>query len=706
MTEYIRFNMADDNIENIKISMEELEKTPKLCLNMIVKNESKVICRLLESVTPLIDSYCICDTGSTDDTKEIIRDFFESKNIPGKVVEEPFKDFGYNRSVALKACEDMDNADYILLLDADMVLKIGEKTTPHEFKKSLVHDVYHVFQGNDDFYYKNTRIVKNRRGMYYWGVTHEYVKSPEGSTTSRIEKDILFINDIGDGGSKADKFIRDINLLTKGLEENPNNDRYTFYLANSYRDSGNYEKAIEYFKKRIDIGGWYEEIWFSYYSIGKCYKHMNDMPNAIYYWLEGYNFFPNRIENLYEIVSHYRHLGKNRLAYTYFTIANTERTKHPERDYLFMQKDVYDYKLDYEFTIIGYYCNDHKLNLPQYCMKVLAHSTCEEHTAKNVLSNYKFYTSRLKDWDTSVDQNSELLKKVGKKMMEPFANEFNSSTPSMCINDKGDLVVNIRYVNYKIDDNGGYVNKEHIETKNIIGVFDISNPLEWKQKDEFLLQYNNEIDNLYVGLEDVRIHSYNGNVYYNANRGLSYHNIKVEHGVIDMNEGVTNSGIISKSAQHDVEKNWVIFNDANNSQKMIYGWHPLVIGNVESPTRDFENMEYIHTHAVQTPVLFRFLRGSTNGVTIGNEIWFICHAVSYEDRRYYYHIFVVLDAATYQLKKYSTLFTFEKEKVEYTLGFIHIKDTNQFYIGYSLMDRETHFMTVSKRVVDGMMITV
>ena len=706
MTEYIRFNMADDNIENIKISMEEKEKTPKLCLNMIVKNESKVITRLLESVTPLIDSYCICDTGSTDDTKEIIRDFFNSKNIPGKVVEEPFKDFGYNRSVALKACEDMDNADYILLLDADMILKIGEKTTPYEFKKSLTHDVYHVFQGNDDFYYKNTRIVKNRCGMYYWGVTHEYVKSPEGSKTERIDKSVLFINDIGDGGSKADKFIRDINLLTKGLEENPNNDRYTFYLANSYRDSGNYEKAIEFFKKRIDLGGWYEEVWFSYYSIGKCYKHINDMPNAIYYWLEGYNFFPNRIENLYEIVSHYRHLGKNRLAYTYFTIANAERTKHPERDYLFMQKDVYDYKLDYEFTIIGYYCNDHKLNLPQYCMKVLSHSTCEEHTAKNVLSNYKFYTSKLKDWDTSVDQNSELLKKVGKKMMEPFGNEFNSSTPSMCINDKGDLVVNIRYVNYMIDDKGGYVNKEHIETKNIIGVFDISNPLEWKQKDEFLLQYNNEIDNLYVGLEDVRIHSYNGNVYYNANRGLSYHNIKVEHGIIDMDEGVTKSGIISKSGQHDVEKNWVIFNDANNIQKMIYGWHPLVIGDVKSPTRDFENMEYNQTHVVDTPILFRFLRGSTNGLKIGNEIWFICHAVSYEDRRYYYHIFVVLDAATYQLKKYSTLFTFEKEKVEYTLGFIHIKDTNQFYIGYSLMDRETHFMTVSKRVVDGMMISV
>ena len=47
-----------------------------LCLNMIVKNESKIIARLLTSVSPIIDSYCICDTGSTDNTVEIIQNFF------------------------------------------------------------------------------------------------------------------------------------------------------------------------------------------------------------------------------------------------------------------------------------------------------------------------------------------------------------------------------------------------------------------------------------------------------------------------------------------------------------------------------------------------------------------------------------------------------------------------------------------------------
>ena len=54
---------------------------PKICLNMIVKNESAIIIRLLESVIPLIDSYCICDTGSTDNTITLIKEYCKSKNI-------------------------------------------------------------------------------------------------------------------------------------------------------------------------------------------------------------------------------------------------------------------------------------------------------------------------------------------------------------------------------------------------------------------------------------------------------------------------------------------------------------------------------------------------------------------------------------------------------------------------------------------------
>ena len=146
---------------------------PKICLNMIVKNESQVIERLLTSALPLIDTYCICDTGSTDNTIQIIKQFFDKVNISGKIVEEPFRDFGYNRSYSLSQCLGMENADYILLLDADMVLQLNTLLSIKEFKYNLKKDAYYLLQGTSKFHYKNIRIVKNDCNFSYWGVTHD-----------------------------------------------------------------------------------------------------------------------------------------------------------------------------------------------------------------------------------------------------------------------------------------------------------------------------------------------------------------------------------------------------------------------------------------------------------------------------------------------------------------------------------------------------
>jgi len=712
---------------------------------MIVKNESRIIRRLLESVVGIIDSYCICDTGSTDNTIEIIETFFGEKGIPGKIVREPFVDFAHNRSFALKACESMtENADYLLLLDADMILWKHPEYTLEQFKNSLTADAYYMFQGSDTFYYKNTRIVKNRKGIYYWGVTHEFVKTPEGTVYGTFDKPNIFIKDIGDGGSKSDKFERDIRLLKKGLEDLPNNDRYTFYLANSYRDHGDYAEAIETYKKRIAIGGWFEEVWHSHYSIGKCYQKLGDMTNAIYYWLEAYQLFPRRIENLYEIITHYRQTGKNELAYMFYVMALKQYTLHPRPDYLFLQKDVYDYKLDYEFSIIGYYCNVDKFDMTRICLKVLNCSIVDENVARNVLSNYKFYSKRLESISTSFSEtNRELLKNIGQDLFRDHFPEFVSSTPSISFYKPGFMVVVQRFVNYRINANGGYENQKNIATKNAVAIIDIKGPV-WTKTSEFEMPYNKAFDSLYVGLEDVRIHSHDGRLVYSANRGINHHHLMVEHGTIDINSRfayenkfssvnprkptqfvppcsgvltVSRSGLVLIDDQKQVEKNWVLFTDGNGTLKIIYGWHDLVIGNIkpenelesgsETDSDDeidtsIETTSYLFekTHTITTPVFFKYLRGSTNGVLIGDEVWFMCHVVSYEDRRYYYHVFVVLDSKTYEVKRYSTMFTLNGEKVEYTLGFVYFEESNQFLIGYSKMDNTTDYMCVSKDAIE------
>lgn len=648
-----------------------------ICLNMIVKNESAIIRRLIDSVLPIIDSYCICDTGSTDKTPEIIESYFALSGIPGKVVREPFQDFGYNRSNALGHCIGMDNADYLLLIDADMVLQIPKNFDVIRFKEYVASaDAHYMLQGTETFFYKNIRLVRNKPGINYWGVTHEYMNLPVGTKYGFFNKCDIFIWDIGDGGAKTDKFERDIRLLKQGLKDIPNNDRYTFYLANSLRDAGKMDEAIEMYNKRIALGGWIEEPWYSHYSLGKIYKHRNEMDKAVFHWLEAYSCNPTRIENLYEIVNYYRNNGKNDLAYMFYKIAREKRAEIKNWDFLFLEKDIYDFKLDYEFSIFGYYVNADKYDLVRCSMDLLNYHTVEPKIYKNILSNYKFYVPQIEGMH---EERYKVFSSVGDELMKQDG--FIGSTPTVCFHN-GELIVNRRFVNYKIDENGNYINREKIITKNVLAYFN-----ENEQKEEaVLLKYNTEYDGYYEGLEDVRLISYKGKLLYNANRGVD-NKMLIEHGEIELYE-TRGERLLKKENQNQIEKNWVLFCDANDNLKCVYKWHPLTIGSPE-----YGQLRDIQT--INTPLAFKNIRGSSNGVIIGDELWFLTHLVSYEDRRHYYHMMVVLDPVTYGLKRYTPLFTFTGKMVEYSLGFVEVDE--DILIGYSVMDKETNFIRVKKK---------
>jgi glycosyltransferase involved in cell wall biosynthesis len=622
---------------------------------MIVKNESNIITRMLDTVCHMIDSYVICDTGSTDNTIEVIERYMSQKNIPGIVISEPFRDFGYNRSFALAQCAGREKADYILLLDADMIFRA--KTDIRSILSQ--YTVWYMFQGSERFHYRNIRIVKNNCGITYWGVTHEYVDIPGNYNSGTLETSQAFIHDLGDGGCKTDKYERDIRLLEKGLREQPDNPRYTFYLANSYRDSGNQEWAIEIYKRRIQLGGWIEEIWMSHYEIGK----MSPPEIAIYHWLEAYNVFPERIENLYEIVKYYRVCGKHDLAFAFYKLAQTKLRENP--DFLFTQTDVYDHLLEYEFSIIGYYRNPKNKDMASHCMKLMDNPLLSWDLFKNIMSNYKFYAPVIEG--THIDLDDEV--------MGVNFDRFTGSTPSVC-HHNGQLVVCRRFVNYYINPEGHYTihnaDKHTIETINVLTPNQIV--IYDKQYDE---------NNRYKGIEDIRLFSHRDKLLFIGNRAFN-DTIKIEFGEIN-----GKSCFLKYEQQQPIEKNWVLFEDVDMELKCIYSWSPLIVGNIR------DDGAFVKTHTIQTPASFRNLRGSTNGVYIGDEVWFICHSVSDEDRRYYYHMMVAIDFANYRVKRYSPLFTFEKERVEYTLGFV-VQNEN-LLIGYSTMDRETKFITVAKQ---------
>jgi tetratricopeptide (TPR) repeat protein len=656
---------------------------PTLCLNMIVKNESKIINRLLTSVLPIIDTFCICDTGSTDNTCEIITEFFKKHDIKGKLIKEPFKNFEHNRNFSLFNCIGL--SDYVLLLDADMILDI------RNFNKNMLSmfDSFCVLQGSDQFYYKNMRIVKNN-GLYkYIGVTHECIITPSNNRNINIDKSQLFINDYGDGGCKSDKFVRDVLLLTNGIAEDPTNVRYHFYLANSYHDLGKNEDAIEMYKKRIALGGWNQEVWYSYYRIGLCYKNMNKMSDAIYYWLEAYNYLPERLEALYEILYYYRVKGNHKFGIAVYNMCKSIFDKKLMiDDYLFLQASIYSYKIYYEYTICACYVGITNINNE---LMIVLNECKDPNIINNVLSNIKFYKQILEPTRMFDFTNTTHM------LIGTHATRMNSSSSSI-IKVDNHYVMNVRMVNYLIDNNGAYHDCEkHIITTNKYIVLDSDFTIV--KEHHFKQDY---IDRKYIGIEDIRIFhdsldnglsvqkreiKYIGTGYHQNNKiGIVYGKYDLDsEEITDVNE--INSAFTSSNC----EKNWV-FTEYNNETHIIYKWHPLQLCKLDKK----DNLIRL-VKEIEMPSFFSLSRGSTCGSKYQEEIWFVLHVVSYEHPRHYYHCLVVFDN-NMKLKRYSAPFKFKGEPIEYCLGLIVEED--RVIMTYSCWDRTTQLAIYDKTYIN------
>jgi tetratricopeptide (TPR) repeat protein len=665
----------------------DIDKT--ICLNMIVKNESNIITRLFDSVSSIIDCYCICDTGSTDNTIQVIERYFENKNIPGKIVTEPFKNFSYNRNFALQSCNGM--SDYILLLDADMVLEIKN------FNKKILNysSSFSVLQGNESFYYQNMRIIKNNGEFKYKGVTHEYIDTPSDNIIYNIEKDVLFIRDIGDGGCKQHKFERDISLLLDGIKEEPNNDRYHFYLANSYHDCGRFSEAIDIYKKRIELGGWVQEIWYSYYRIGLCFKNLGNIESAIYYWLNGFDLFPERIEGLYEIIKHYRIISKHNLAYLFYQEAIKIIDLNKNRNsYLFLHEDVYTSKIYYEYTIIAAYLGIKNIN--SEVVQFLNNSR-DNNEIQNLLSNMKFYKNILKISSKIVLSNSIQVTIYN----EPIT--FYSSSSCLIPNRMGTgYQMNLRYVHYVMTPDGGYLNcdKYNVSVNKYIEFDDKMNIIFEK-----IVQFNfgDILDIRRTTVEDVKIFNdiesdnllFIGTGFHQSNQiGIVSGKYNIQDNTIAYNEINPNF-----NNQLYLEKNWVFVN-YKDSTHIIYNWYPLKICKINP-----NNNELCLLETRETPLLFSNIRGSTCGFTYLNknsikELWFISHFVCYESPRQYYHIIIVFDE-NLNLLRYSAPFKFENESIEFCLSIL--VENERVLINYSTWDKTTNIGIYDKQYIDSIL---
>ena len=385
-----------------------------ICWNAIVKNESAIIERCMSSMVGQIDYWVVVDTGSTDGTQQIIKDFMAKHKIPGELFERPWVNFSHNRSEALELAEN--KADYIFLCDADMTLEVLDP----EWKSQLQGDpAYSVIQKNSTLRYSNIRLVNGRltgRQRYrYWGATHEYCDSIEGNNSPTLLTGIE-LPDFTDGGSKGDKYARDAKLLMaeikklKALEKASDAKkqkameeglwdrkeelirRCTFYLAQTWRDSDQPKKALDTYKKRIALGGWVEEVYYSLLQVAKLKAQLNyPLDEVQQAFLAAYEYRPQRAESLYFLARYLRLNNRIKLAYIYAMAAISIPLS---TDKLFVNYPIYEWKAKDELAVSAYWVKNYHICYA-LCVELLENPTIPEQDKQRIQKNLAFAKEHL-----------------------------------------------------------------------------------------------------------------------------------------------------------------------------------------------------------------------------------------------------------------------------------------------------------------------
>lgn len=361
----------------------------KICLNMIVKNEKDVILRCLSSVTPIIDYWVIVDTGSTDGTQEIIRTYL--KEIPGQLFERPWKNWGETRTEALRLAQEKGEGDYLLFMDADDVLEISDEFDPEE----LECDLYYLWRGSHHFSYRKPQFVKKDLPWKWVGVTHEYLAC-EGTFTSDTLTSLRYLTLEGGAAAKdpQQKFWKNVHLLEEGLKAEPNNDRYAFYLAESYRDAGEKGKALEWYQKRIQMGGWAEETFWAMLQSSFLLRELG-LPASVVAeaFLAAHRFRPHRPEALYYLIESYLDQKNYEKAYELLKI-RAFIPQPAEKDSLFNMDWMDEYGFLFQLSLCSYYVGHYEESL-KACDQLLEISELPDNWRQQAQANRLFPLEKL-----------------------------------------------------------------------------------------------------------------------------------------------------------------------------------------------------------------------------------------------------------------------------------------------------------------------
>ena len=399
-------NVKNQIINNMRDNMYGPDRV-RIILIIMIKNESQIIKRALESVEEFVDAMCVCDTGSTDNTVEIVKEYFKTLKKPSKLYQHKWENFGHNRSLSFtdcaKFCKDLKwrtNKTYGLLLDADQKLVFNEYFN----KEDLDESGYNLKISSEWCFHYVPKLVNLSKNWKCIGSTHEYwieegVNNTEGY--AEIDEDDLYIEDIGDGGCKSDKYERDIKLLTQDLKKNPNDSRSIYYLGQSHYDLKQYDEAINWLKKRLlfhDVETDDEE-YKSLLRIAISLQRLNKPENIIHEaFMRCIDKFPFMLEPIHYLMNYYIDAEKWDKA---FEVGKLGLNVKLTDDIPFLTEfPIYDYKFKDDMLLACIESKNYAIGL-KVGMELLKEKKYDREDKDRIRNNYYTCMNKLVEKDLS-----------------------------------------------------------------------------------------------------------------------------------------------------------------------------------------------------------------------------------------------------------------------------------------------------------------
>jgi glycosyltransferase involved in cell wall biosynthesis len=461
----------------------------RLCLTMIIKDEAYIIERCLKSALPYISCWAITDTGSSDETVEIVKKTL--KHHPGRLSSFPFTNFSEVRNAAFDEAHQLD-FDYHLLLDADHQLVANDFT----WHTNLSHDAYLLLERSGGYSHRNVRLVKKGVKAHYVGATHEYL-NVEGDVWAIDE---AFIIDNADGSNRVGKLKRDRDILERECRRFPSH-RNIYYLAQTYRDLGNYTAAADLYKQRAKADDT-EEGWRAHLEYARCLIELKKDSKFVHEMLRAHARRPDRAEPLNDLARFFIDEKQPEAAYI-FAFKALQLPK-PSKELSVVDDWIYDYGAEESFYVLGTSFNDHRrLKASVICDSLSIRKNLPKNSLTGARNNLYYYCEQINTILSSWQQK--------RLSFSPPAgyNQMNLSVTRM----NGKMLAMERTISYRVDGQGNYYCPEGQHSRNFLLSVDDNLDATLVCEIHTPIDFPPPQSNSSLGWEDLRIFEWQGELW-------------------------------------------------------------------------------------------------------------------------------------------------------------------------------------------------